>query len=97
MKRSRILPWPPVILAMISLPQRTAQVITPMSDKTMIKIILVIMRRALLGFFLSFLVFLSFFFLEEATNSPLSPSKSKACTGLRKSSIGSILSRFMSS
>ena len=83
--RSRTLPWPPVILAIMSLPQRTSQEIPPMSIRTIIKRILVIILRF---FDTGFFSFLSFFgltgifwelssFDSEACNSPLSESKSK--------------------
>ena len=83
--KSKTLPWPPVILAMISLPQiikaitnaiRTTR--TPMETRVMI-------LRFLLGGFLAFLTFLKGFL--EALSSPVCSSKSKAWTGLRKSSV----------
>ena len=64
--RSKTLPWPPVILAMMSLPQRTSQVTPPMRSRTIINIMVVIILRAFdTGFFaffgfLDFLVGLSF-------------------------------------
>ena len=89
-----------MILAIISLPQRTAQSTRPIMPRTRTKTIVVIMRRVLLGFFLVFLAFSCFlvdfsevlvdFFISSILvslmfNSP--PSlKSKAWTGLRKSS-----------
>ena len=53
-----MLPWPPVILAMMSLPQMTSQMTPAINKKTMAKMILVMILRFLdTGFF-------TFFFLE---------------------------------
>lgn len=50
-----MLPWPPVILAMISLPQRTSQVMPAISNKTITRMMLVIILRFLdTGFFAFF-------------------------------------------
>ena len=101
-RRSRTLPWPPVILAMMSLPQNTPHKTSPMAARTMTSRIIVIILRALLGF-LDFLgcavssVWLGFFMALSlvwvvllsglvAVSSLVSVLKSKAWTGLRKSS-----------
>lgn len=52
--RSKTLPCPPVILAMMSLPQKTAQEIRPMRARTIKRAMQTMVRRALLGFFFSF-------------------------------------------
>lgn len=91
--RSKTLPWPPVILAIISLPQKTAQVISPINTRTINNNIEVIIRRALDGFFLV-LDFLSVVLVDSFISLTLSllflsspeSSKSNAWTGLRKSS-----------
>ena len=54
-RRSKTLPWPPVILAMMSLPQRTSQVTAPISSRTMTRIMVVMILRFLdTGFFTFF-------------------------------------------
>ena len=91
--KSKTLPWPPVILAIISLPQKTAQVISPINTRTINNNIEVIIRRALDGFFLV-LDFLSVVLVDSFISLTLSllflsspeSSKSNAWTGFRKSS-----------
>ncbi len=71
---------------MMSLPQKTAQVITPMRPSTIIRATIEMMRRVLDGFFFSLpdlsldLEILNSLFLDlsEALSSPVVPSKSKA-------------------
>ena len=53
-----MLPWPPVILAIMSLPQMTSQMMPAINNSTMARIMLVMILRFLdTGFF-------TFFFLE---------------------------------
>ena len=88
-KRSRTLPWPPVILAIMSLPQSTAQSITPIRTSTTRRRMEVMILRALPGFFLSFFMRLLSLVVAvsdltgvetfvEAVSSPVSLLKSKA-------------------
>ena len=56
--RSRTLPWPPVILAIISLPQIINPVPAPISSRRIIMIVLVIILRFLDIGFLTFFCFL---------------------------------------
>lgn len=83
MSKSKTLPWPPVILAMMSLPQRIKQTPAPTRSRTRTIIMVVMTLRFLdMGFlaffsFLDDLVFLSFLLLgsSEAVSSPLCSSK----------------------
>ena len=59
-KRSKTLPWPPVILAIMSLPQITNQATPAINSKTIARIILVIILRFLdTGFFTFFFLWFS--------------------------------------
>ena len=59
-RRSKTLPWPPVILAMISLPQRISQVTPPINNRTITNIILVMILRFLDTGFFTFLCLVGF-------------------------------------
>jgi len=80
--KSKILPCPPVILAMISLPQRINQTTPPIRSKTIKRIIpMIILRFLLMGFLCIFLAFFDWLVNSEgsdAFNSPVCSSKSKA-------------------
>lgn len=83
---------PPLILAMISLPQIMKLATKAMAAMTMTRAIILIMRRVLLGFltFLGGWSFLasclrSFIGVLLLVSSPLFSSKSKAWMGLKKS------------
>ena len=80
-----MLPWPPVILAIISLPQMRSQIPPPRRRRTKMRATVVIVLRTLPGFFLAFFSFLGgFSFLTGSAGfsaglKSLSPSlKSKA-------------------
>ncbi len=97
-RRSKTLPWPPVILAMISLPQTTNQITPPISRTTMNRMMLVMTLRFFdTGFFTFFDLMLSetsdvvFRVASEAFSSPLFSSKSNIWVGLRKSSAAEVL------
>lgn len=85
-RRSKTLPWPPVILAMMSLPQmiKTTAPATINNSKAM-SIRVMILRFLDLGFF-SFFIFLASFLVRVlpsvgvllAVSCPLCSSKSKA-------------------
>lgn len=92
-RRSKTLPWPPVIFAIISFPQRTTQVTPPINTRTIKRASTERTFRTFPVFFFSFFIFLASFFSAffwdflEALRS-LSPSlKSKAWTGSRKFSL----------
>ena len=92
------MPWPPVILAIISLPQTTNQVTPPISKITMNRMMLVMTLRFFdTGFFAFFGLMLSetseavFGVASEAFSSPLFSSKSNIWVGLRKSSAAEVL------
>ncbi len=95
-KRSKTLPWPPVILAIMSLPQRISQVAAPAINRMIIIMTVMMILRFLDTGFLSF--FFDFFVerwsrLGESwagLSSPLVSSKSKAWMGLRKSAVMSL-------
>lgn len=87
-RRSRTLPWPPVILAIMSLPQRTAQVTRPIASKTIINNVQVIKRRSLEGFFLGFLIFLGLTGLDSGSG-----VGSGACLGDDSGSLRSVESK----
>ena len=95
-----MVPWPPVILAIISLPQKIPQVTRPPRISKMTRIIIRMMRRTLCGF----LVFLGFWVFDCSrdsldfsgaasgfSDSSGSISKFNASTGERKSLIGAVL------
>ena len=97
-RRSKTLPWPPVILAIIPLPQRMSQAMPIISNST----ITIIVRLMILcffdtGFFTFFGLMLSetsdavFGVTSEAFSSPLLSSKSNIWVGLRKSSVAEVL------
>lgn len=88
--RSKTVPRPPVILAIISFPQRIKPVATPIINKRSTITIIKTTLRFLWGF-----GGLSFVFGDVSAvdfslgfSSPVDSSKSKAWTGLRKSSTG---------
>ena len=92
------MPWPPVILAIISLPQTTNQITPPISRITMNRIMLVMTLRFFdTGFFTFFGLMLSeasdavFGATSEAFSSPFFSSKSNIWVGLRKSSAAEVL------
>ena len=58
--RSKTLPWPPVILAMMSLPQRTSQTMPAINNSMMARIILVMILRFLDTGFFAFLDLVGF-------------------------------------
>lgn len=87
LSRSKTLPCPPVILAIISLPQRIKPVIKPARINTIIIMVIIITLRFLdLGFLA--LIFGEDLVVEgsAALSSPVVSSKLKAWTGFRKSS-----------
>ena len=83
--RSKILPWPPVILAMMSLPQMISQMTNPISNMTIVRMILVMILRFLdTGFFAFFSLCFLFSdcswissFVVLAFSSPVDSSKLK--------------------
>ena len=92
------MPWPPVILAIISLPQTTNQVTPPISRIMMNRMMLVMTLRFFdTGFFTFFGLLLSEAsdvvsgVASEAFSSPLFSSKSNIWVGLRKSSAAEVL------
>ena len=97
-RRSKTLPWPPVILAIMSLPQTTNQITPLISRITMNRMMLVMTLRFFdTGFFTFFDLMLSetsdavFGVVSEAFSSPLFSSKSNIWVGLRKSSAAEVL------
>lgn len=95
--RSRTLPCPPVILAIMSLPQRTTIIPAIRTRLSKAIIIPVMILRFLLAGFLDCFIVLPFWFIVEAevlevtvgvaVSSPLCSSKLKAWTGFKKSSV----------
>lgn len=98
--KSRTLPWPPVILAIMSLPQRTKMVPAIRIRLRIVMIMLRMILRFLLVGFLGFFMVLPFWLITGVLgvlvvaigdaailSSPLCSSKSKAWTGFRKSSV----------
>ena len=90
------MPRPPVILAIMSLPQRMAAVARPARIRRITMMTVMMILRFLWGlagfsfiFFLDFLSSLVSIDFSLAFNSPVASSKSKAWTGFRKSSTGS--------
>lgn len=88
-----ILPWPPVILAITSLPQRIPQVRKPPMRSKITRMTIRMMRRTLWDFlgWSSFWVFLVFSGFSDFFGSS---SRFKASTGARKSSMASDGSSF---
>ena len=67
-RRSKTLPWPPVILAMMSLPQIMSQVTAAISRITMARMMLVMILRFLdTGFFAFFSLCLLLILLVTAS------------------------------
>ena len=92
MIKSNRLPWPPVILAIISLPQKTMQTTPLMRSRTMIRMILVMILRFLDTVFFAFLgleVGLSGVEIGSlaAVRVWLSALKSKTWMGVKKSAL----------
>lgn len=92
MKRSKTLPWPPVILAIMSLPQRIKAITPPIRRTARTETTVRMIFFFLVIGFLSFLDFFRFLKLvstgtDEAVSSPLCSSKLKTWVGLRKSSV----------
>ena len=78
--RSRTVPWPPVILAIMSLPQRMKALTPAIRMRTMASIMMVIIRRALdFGFF-------SFFSVLDFWWDLVGSSSCRGSNGARKSS-----------
>lgn len=97
-RRSKTLPWPPVILAIIPLPQRMSQAMPIISNSTITIIVrLMILRFFDTGFFTFFgleLLRVSVVVCEEVLavfSFPSCSSKSKIWVGLRKSSAAEVL------
>ena len=85
-----MLPSPLPMRARRSLPQMMNQITAPSNRTTMARMMPVMILRFLLMGFFSFLGFLACSFILEsslALSSPVCSSKSKVCTGLRKSSV----------
>ena len=91
-----MLPCPPVILAMMSLPQMTSQVTPAINNRTMARRMLVMILRFLDTGFFAFFGFFSFALclasmvssgVSLAFNSPVFSSKLKTWVGVRKSSV----------
>lgn len=92
------MPWPPVILAIISLPHITNQITPPINRITMNRMMLVMILRFFdTGFFAFFDLMLSETsdvvsgVASEAFSSLLVSSKSNIWVGLRKSSAAEVL------
>ena len=70
--RSKTLPWPPVILAMMSLPQRMSQTMPTINNSTMARMMLVMILRFLDTGFFTFLCLVGFSVVGSSVASSVS-------------------------